>query len=186
MSSSETERKANPLPPPRRVITTHTPSGLSALSTSLASTLPKVSFPGADLYLAYTLPTLPAPLASDADLESYKPNLPHNIGVAIPGGLVARVVDFLPGGPEAPLHRTESIDTGVIIEGEIELFLDGGETTVLKRGDIFVQRGTMHRWRNTSEEAVARMFVVITTADMPVVGGTKLGEEMPIADLEAK
>ncbi|GJC81200.1 hypothetical protein ColLi_04038 [Colletotrichum liriopes] len=176
----------DPLPAPRRIITTHNASGQAVLETSIPEPLPKTPLPGADTYLAYTATSIPVPLAADADLATYKSHLPHNVGVAIPGGLVARVVDFPPGGAGAPLHRTETVDTGVVVDGELELFLDSGETAALGKGDVFVQRGTIHGWRNRSESAVARLFVVLTAADMPVVGGKRLEEEITIPDLKAK
>lgn len=47
----------------------------------------------------------------------------------------------------SPMHRTVSLDYGVVLEGEVELVLDSGETRVLKRGDVAIQRGTCHAWR---------------------------------------
>jgi len=41
-------------------------------------------------------------------------------------------------------HRTQSIDFGVVLEGEIQLTLDDGEKKILRKGDVVVQRGTMH------------------------------------------
>jgi hypothetical protein len=41
------------------------------------------------------------------------------------------------------MHRTESIDYGIVLEGEITLILDDDETTV-KAADIVIQRGTDH------------------------------------------
>ncbi|RBR22531.1 hypothetical protein FVER53590_25055 [Fusarium verticillioides] len=38
------------------------------------------------------------------------------------------------------MHRTLSIDYGVVIEGEMELVLDSGENRAMKRGDVAVQR----------------------------------------------
>ncbi|KAK1524366.1 uncharacterized protein CCOS01_09453 [Colletotrichum costaricense] len=179
-----------PLPAPRRIVTTHNAAGQAILTTGLAPELPKGSVPGTDLYLAYTSPSLPAPLPEDADLDAYKTHLtlkpPLEIGIDIPGGLAARVVDFLPGGPGAPMHRTETLDTGVLVEGELELVLDSGETAILKRGDVYVQRGTMHGWRNVSETEVARLFVVLTAAEMPVFGGEKLKEVMPVPPTDSE
>ncbi|TDZ31605.1 hypothetical protein CTRI78_v011820 [Colletotrichum trifolii] len=179
----------DPLPAPRRILTTHNDAGQAVLDASLPAELEKTSIPGVDNYLAYTSPALPAPLDGDGDLRHYNSSLRDggsSVGIAVPGGLAARVVDFLPGGPEAPLHRTESVDTGVLVEGQLELFLDSGETAVLRRGDVFVQRGTIHGWRNRSDTTTARLFVVLAAADMPTVKGVKLGEEMPIPGLEAK
>ncbi|OHE93076.1 hypothetical protein CORC01_11633 [Colletotrichum orchidophilum] len=184
MSSQQSSYK--PLPPPRRIITTHNAAGQAILSTSLAPEVPKASAPGIDLYLAYSSPSLPAPLPQDADLAAYETHLPNNIGIALPGGLAARIVDILPGGPDVPLHRTESLDTGVLIEGELELVLDSGEKTVLKRGDVYVQRGTMHGWRNCSETETARFFVMLAAAEMPVFEGQRLGEVMPVPDSGAE
>ncbi|GKT94065.1 cupin domain protein [Colletotrichum tofieldiae] len=131
----------NVVPAPQRIITTHNASGQAVLETSIPEPLPKTPLPGADTYLAYTVTSIPVPLAADADLATYKSHLPHNVGVAIPSGLVARV------GAGAPLHRTETVDTGVVVDGELELFLDSGETAAFGKGDVFVQRGTIHGWR---------------------------------------
>lgn len=59
------------------------------------------------------------------------------------------MLDFSPGA-ETPFHRGESIDYNVVIEGEFELVLDSGEVTRMKRGDVNVQRATMHKWVNVS------------------------------------
>ena len=56
----------------------------------------------------------------------------------------------MPPGATNPIHRTVSLDYGVVLEGEIEVMLDLGELRLLKCGDLAVQRATMHTWRNTS------------------------------------
>lgn len=76
------------------------------------------------------------------------------------------------------MHRTQSLDYGVVLEGEIEMELDGGEITLLKRGDVAVQRGTMHAWRNPSKKDWARMLFVLQDCEPLVVGGEKLMEEL--------
>jgi quercetin dioxygenase-like cupin family protein len=53
----------------------------------------------------------------------------------------------MPPGLISPMHRTTSLDYGVLLEGEIELILDSGEKKLMKRGDVSIQRGTMHLWR---------------------------------------
>lgn len=58
------------------------------------------------------------------------------------------------------MHRTQSIDYGVVIEGEIVLVLDDEEVAI-KAGDVVVQRGTIHAWANRSD-AVTRMLFVLT------------------------
>lgn len=58
------------------------------------------------------------------------------------------------------MHRTETIDFGVVLSGEIWLELDEGEVH-LKAGDCVVQRGTMHAWRNRSDRPCLMSFVLI-------------------------
>ncbi len=61
------------------------------------------------------------------------------------------------------MHRTETIDYGIVLEGEITLILDVGETTV-RAGDIVVQRGTNHGWANRSDRNCRIAFVLIDGA----------------------
>lgn len=46
------------------------------------------------------------------------------------------------------MHRTISVDYGVVLKGEIELVLDDGVKTLMKEGDVVVQRGTIHVGRH--------------------------------------
>jgi hypothetical protein len=63
--------------------------------------------------------------------------------------------------PSRPgMHQTPTIDFGVVLSGEIWLELDDGEVH-LKAGDCVVQRGTMHAWRNRSEEPCVMSFVLM-------------------------
>ena len=67
------------------------------------------------------------------------------------------------GDPKARhpmMHRTQSIDYGIVLEGEITLILDEGETTV-KAGDIVIQRGTNHGWANRSGKNCRIAFILI-------------------------
>ena len=57
-------------------------------------------------------------------------------------------------------HRTETIDFGIVLSGEIVLLLDEGETTV-RAGDIVVQRGTNHGWANRTDQPCRIAFVLI-------------------------
>ncbi len=62
-------------------------------------------------------------------------------------------------GATSPMHRTVSLDYGVVLEGEVELVLDSGEVRLLKRGHVAVQRGTNHAWRNASKSEWAGCFM---------------------------
>lgn len=58
------------------------------------------------------------------------------------------------------MHRTETIDYGIVLEGEITLVLDVGET-VVRAGDIVIQRGTNHGWANRSGKPCRIAFILI-------------------------
>lgn len=87
----------------------------------------------------------------------------------MPGGSVLRIVDVRPGG-ESLMHKTESLDYGVVLAGDIELVLDSGEGRLMKGGDVSVQRGTNHLWRNASQTEWGRMSFV--TLEAKLVGET--------------
>ena len=61
------------------------------------------------------------------------------------------------------MHRTETVDYGIVIEGELTLILDEGET-VMRAGDIVIQRGTNHGWANRSDRNCRIVFVLIDGA----------------------
>jgi mannose-6-phosphate isomerase-like protein (cupin superfamily) len=67
----------------------------------------------------------------------------------------------LPEDPPHPLmHRTETIDYGIVLEGEIVLVLDDSET-VVRAGDVVIQRGTSHAWANRSSSNARIAFILI-------------------------
>ena len=59
------------------------------------------------------------------------------------------------------MHRTNSIDYDVVLEGEIWLELDDGAETCLKQGDVVVQGGARHAWRNKSGHDAVMLFVLV-------------------------
>ncbi len=74
-------------------------------------------------------------------------------------GLAENAEHTIPG--RHPLmHRTESIDYGVVLQGQIVLLLDDSEV-VLEAGDMVVQRGTIHAWTNRTNQ-ITRMLFVLT------------------------
>ncbi len=64
------------------------------------------------------------------------------------------------GSRHALMHRTETIDYGIVLEGELVLIMDEGETTV-RAGDIVIQRGTNHGWANRSDKNCRIAFILI-------------------------
>jgi mannose-6-phosphate isomerase-like protein (cupin superfamily) len=64
------------------------------------------------------------------------------------------------GSRHAHMHRTETIDYGIVLEGEVVLIMDQSETTV-RAGDIVIQRGTNHGWANRSDKNCRIAFILI-------------------------
>lgn len=168
---------ANGLPSVNRVITTHNAEGKAIFSDAVPETLHWKPLPnGAAFGLGYTTEQYPVDLNHDKDLSTYQSYLETAPGLVIPGGTVLRFVDCPPNSL-SPMHRTVSLDYGVVLEGDIELVLDSGETRAMKRGDVAIQRGTNHAWRNPSPTKWARMMYVLQESKPLQLDGKVLGED---------
>jgi hypothetical protein len=64
------------------------------------------------------------------------------------------------GAPHPLMHKTETVDYGIVLEGEITLILDR-EETIIQAGDIVVQSGTNHAWSNRSGRICRMAFILI-------------------------
>ncbi len=64
--------------------------------------------------------------------------------------------------PDHPgMHTSQTVDYIVILSGEIDLELDYGETRRLKAGDLIVQNGTRHAWRNPGDVDCVAVAVLV-------------------------
>ncbi len=59
------------------------------------------------------------------------------------------------------MHRTQTLDYGIVIQGELYLILDDNAEVRLTAGDVAVQRGTDHAWENRSNEVARIAFVLL-------------------------
>jgi hypothetical protein len=59
------------------------------------------------------------------------------------------------------MHRTNTVDYAVVLEGEIWLEMDDGKTVHLIRGDTVIQNGTRHAWHNKRQENATMLFVIL-------------------------
>jgi len=150
-----------------RIVTGHSQEGLSVLHSRAELQPGPIASGDAEFALVWTTPSVPADLNDDKDLA------PVEAGLTLNGGSVIRVVDILPG-KTSPMHRSYSIDYGIVLAGELELVLDGGETVLLRAGDIVVQRATNHLWRNPSADMACRMVFVLIEALPITVNGRQL------------
>jgi hypothetical protein len=58
------------------------------------------------------------------------------------------------------MHLTDTIDYAILLQGELVAIMDEGET-VMRAGDILIQRGTNHAWANRSDQIARVVFVLI-------------------------
>ena len=140
---------------PRRIVTGHDAEGRSVLLSD-EPTPKTLDIGSAAFHEVWITDATPVSIAASEPEPTDRP-------VRTPppaGGVLVRFTEMAPGA-EAPMHRTESVDVGVVIEGETWLLLDDGSETLVGPGDAVVQRGTNHAWANRSDRPVRMMFVMI-------------------------
>jgi quercetin dioxygenase-like cupin family protein len=143
---------------PRRVVTGHDPRGVSIFLQDGPPPAVRTAPDGALFYEIWGTAATPAPIGAD------EPD-PAQRSLSVPpsrGGTKIRINEFPPGAV-SPTHRTQSVDYGIVLAGEVVLVLDDSETA-LRAGDVVVQRGTAHRWENRTEQTARMAFVLIDGA----------------------
>ena len=109
----------------------------------------------------YGVRALKHPLGAAGAGPGGPPAPPLSVAPA-PNGTTLRINE-LPPGAGSPMHRTQTVDYGIVLDGEVVLVLDDSET-VLRAGDVVVQRGTSHRWENRSDAPARVAFILIDGA----------------------
>lgn len=160
------------LPPVRRVVTGHNRNGRAVVVGDETFAPAPIPSGDADFLLLWTTPTVPADNGDPVDGRE------REAGLTLNAGSVIRIVDMLPG-KQSPMHRTNSIDYGIVVSGEIELELDDGSRTRVGAGSVIVQRGTNHLWRNPSATEPCRIVFVLIEAAPYVHDGVPLAEHKP-------
>ena len=173
----------------RRVVTGHDAAGRAVvISDGLTPTLKTNPLrPGHKSTEIWRTSATPVPImAGEADPTVDGPKTIH----PVPRGTVIRIAEWAPesdairnltpeaareifrsmgnenastfgrGGRHPVMHRTETVDYAVILEGELTLLLDE-EDVDLKAGDVVIQRGTNHSWRNRSDKPSRILFVLL-------------------------
>jgi quercetin dioxygenase-like cupin family protein len=160
------------LPPLRRIVTGHDDTGRAVVThDTLLSGQP---IPTGEAILLWTSAGLPVDNDDAADGRD------RQVGLTLPGGTVLRIIDLLPGKRSA-LHRTNSLDYGIVLSGVVELELDDGATTRIEAGAVIVQRGTIHAWRNPGTHTTTRLAFVLIDARPATVDGVPLPAILPTA-----
>lgn len=159
------------LPPVQRVVTGHDAKGRAVFKSEDVSPTRMIPSGDASFLLVWTTTTVPADNNDETDGRD------RDAGLTLNQGSVIRVVDMLPG-KESPMHRTNSIDYGIVLEGEIELELEDGAKKTIRQGGIIVQRGTNHLWRNVTDR-VTRIAFILIEAPAYLHDGVPLDELKP-------
>jgi quercetin dioxygenase-like cupin family protein len=162
---------------PRRVVTGHDERGRSVVLTDGAPPVQReIAEAGVSFFELWNTDAAPAPVVAAEPDPTQRP-------IRIPPteqGTVVRINEFRPGhltpaGLQSPVHRTETVDYGIVLEGEIWLVLDD-EEVLLRAGDVVVQRGTDHAWANRSDRVARMVFVLVDGRFAPELAEA-LGEE---------
>ena len=182
-------------PPIHRVVTGHDADGKAIVASNgpLPTVVEIAAIPGTVFHEVWSTAATPAPVDNAAD-----PTLGPLMLPPPKQGTRMRFVDIPPDtaeflaqgagqmkdafaqigdekastvkahSPHPLMHRTESIDYGVVIEGEMTLVLDDSEV-LLKPGSVVVQRGTNHAWANRSGRPCRMLFVLLDGAYEPAI-----------------
>ena len=146
---------------PRRVVTGHDPDGVSTvLSDGPPPVVTRVPHSGVTFTELWSTGSTPAPVAA---AEPDPTDGPLRIPPPREGTRI-RINEFQPGhlqdGRQSRWHRTETVDYGIMLSGELVLLLEDREV-VLRPGDVVVQRGTNHAWANRGDEVARIAFVLV-------------------------
>lgn len=167
----------------RRVVTGVDDSGKAVVisDTKSPNVLERPNRPGVALHNFWQTDTTPAPI--DGPTETVDGPLVLHPPV---NGTIFRIVEYHPEDPDVLktldgaaafaemgaahhvienarhpfMHRTETVDYGIVLTGEIYMMLDE-QDILLKAGDVIIQRGTNHAWSNRGSEPCLIAFVLI-------------------------
>jgi len=159
----------------RRVVTGHDAEGRAVIvadeavpGAGLAEDAGRTDAVFFNLWATYEMPVD----TSDAGLDRQRAGSETTV-VGTGRGSVLRIGVLAPG-VRSPMHRTQSLDYGLLLEGECDLELDGGDVVHLRAGDVVVQRGTNHVWHNRGDRP-CRFAWILLDAEPVTVGGRTLG-----------
>jgi Cupin domain len=180
-------KATTPLSPPKRIVTGHNADGKSVfLSTGPAPQHHNRQQGLVQFHELWHTGEMPVPLDLIEALE------PNECPLRLPpeaNGSVIRILDIHPGhvqawvprtdGRHPGMHRTQTLDYGILIQGEIHMILDDKAEVCLHPGDVVIQRGTDHAWENRSNEVARIAFILL---DGKFTG--ELAERMKGIDLQ--
>lgn len=172
------------LPPIRRIVTGEDAQGRSRIAEDAPATAIRTvaERPGYRAVNVWRTEETPAKIISPDTTANHQGILPPKHGA------ILRIIDFPPepadpaerkrriqatfgaifsdatrdqrAGAHPGMHRTGTVDYAIILEGEIWAVMDEGET-LMRTGDVLIQRGTNHAWANRSKKSARIAFVLM-------------------------
>ncbi len=143
----------------RRIVTGHDAQGRAVVASERRLNAEPVPNDSAWFNKIWSTHTWPANNADPTD------GAEQGTGLASENGSVLRIVEMAPGH-RSPMHRTQSLDYGIVLAGEIDLELDQGRRVSLEVGDVVIQRGTIHAWINRGSSPARMAFVLLSAAPL--------------------
>ena len=156
---------------PRRVVTGHDERGVSVFASDGPVPVVRTAPDGALFCEIWGTDAMPAPVAA----AEPDPTLGALTVPPSPNGTKIRFTVY-PPGMVSPMHRTQTVDYGIVLDGEVVLVLDDSET-IVRTGDVVVQRGTNHRWENRTGATARMAFILVDGVFTPELLGT-LGHDV--------
>ena len=153
--------------PVRRIVTGHDANGTAkAIIDGPAQNTRPGSSPGQFTTLMWCTDSMPTKMPIGEDAEDMGARI---LGTYPPVNGSRFMIAEYPPGNHPRMHRTETIDYIIVLDGEIDMEMDEGAMVTMKRGDVMIQRGTYHSWINRSAE-VCRMAFVLMDAEPLGIG----------------
>ncbi|RDW57123.1 hypothetical protein BP6252_13869 [Coleophoma cylindrospora] len=172
-----TKEPLSDLPQLRRLVTSHNAEGKAIVQSAKDFAWQKLDEDKMAFSVVFSTSCSPPDLNNEVDIITHDKLMEKGVGLVNPNGSIIRCVDFSPGY-RCGMHRTQSLDFGIVLEGSIDMVLDSGDVQRMKRGDVAVQRATQHQWVNNSTTEWARMMFVLQDCKPLEVGGKRLGEDL--------
>lgn len=185
MTTTVNTSPAPSLPPVRRLVTADDAQGRSRIVEDAPATAIRTveGRPGYRVVNLWRTEAAPAPIDAPDNIAQHQGILPPKNG-----GSIVRIIDYPPESRDAAerqrqiaatfngmfndaahdkrdgahpgMHRTDTVDYAILLEGEIWAVMDEGET-LMRAGDVLVQRGTNHAWANRSDKTARICFVLL-------------------------
>ena len=149
--------------PIRRVVTGHDDENFAKVIIDGAATNIRGNRPGQYTTLMWCTDSMPCEMPVGENVEDMGQ---RKLGTYPPVNGTRFMISEYPPNNAPIMHRTETIDYIIVLSGMIDMELDKGEVVTLRQGDVMIQRGTNHAWRNRYAEVCRMVFVLIDAAPL--------------------